>query len=47
MHNCVIEKFYTEKPKAKEDELLPSRNYYHEWDPKIEYDWNIRNRDII
>ena len=46
-NNWFIEKFYKEKPQAKEDELLPSRYYWPETDPEIEYGWPAENRDVV
>ena len=46
-NNWNIEKFYKEKPKAKEDELLPSRYYWPDTDPEIEYVWPAENRDVV
>ena len=40
-----MKRFYTEKPKAKEEELLPSRYYYPDTDP--EYVWPPEYRDVV
>ena len=42
----TVEKFYEEKPKAKEDELLLSRYYWPETDQEIEYDYGEENKDL-
>ena len=41
-NNWTLKRFYTEKPKAKEDELLPSRYYWPDTDPEIDYDYMIK-----
>ena len=46
-NNWALEKFYKEKPKAKEDELLPSSYYWPQKDPEIDYDYGNEDKDIV
>ena len=46
-NNWTVEKIYKEKPKAKEDELLPSCYYWPEDDPEIDYDYGNEDKDIV
>jgi len=46
-NSWALEKFYKEKPKAKEDELLPSSYYWPQKDPEIDYDYGNEDKDIV
>ena len=42
-----MKRFYTEKPKAKEDELLQSLYFWPDTDPEIDYDYGNEDKDIV
>ena len=46
-NNWTLKRFYTVKPQAKEDKLLPSRYYWPDTDPEIKYVWPAEKKDIL
>ena len=46
-NNWALEKFYKEKPKAKEDKLLPSSYYWPQKALEIDYDYGNEDKDIV